>query len=186
MVEIGKNNVDNAKINARVDRQDETLRNIQMPQLNLDKQVAKVANSLNLHPQGGLPGNTEPDPKQLNVVITRSRLQLKELAQKERDIEVVSSENKQEEVVDNSNIEKSVPQMKPPHPFPQKFRKQNEDECFSKFLSLLIQVHIKIPLVDILQGIRKYSKYVKEVVANKRRLIEYEMVTLTEECSSRI
>ncbi|XP_049359553.1 uncharacterized protein LOC125824249 [Solanum verrucosum] len=35
-------------------------------------------------------------------------------------------------------------------------------------------------------GIPKYAKYVKKIVANKKRLTEYETVALTEECSSRI
>jgi len=41
-------------------------------------------------------------------------------------------------------------------------------------------------LIDVLQGIPKYAKYVKDVVANKSRLAEYATVALTEECSSRI
>ncbi|KAH0773520.1 hypothetical protein KY290_010657 [Solanum tuberosum] len=57
MLEIG------TKLNARVDKQDENIRNIQMSPMSLEKQVAQVANSLNLHPQGGLPGDTEPNPK---------------------------------------------------------------------------------------------------------------------------
>ncbi|XP_019229041.1 PREDICTED: uncharacterized protein LOC109210126 [Nicotiana attenuata] len=47
-------------------------------------------------------------------------------------------------------------------------------------------VQINIPLVDILQEVPKYAKYVKDIVANKRRLSEFETVALTEECSSRI
>ncbi|KAH0699023.1 hypothetical protein KY284_013238 [Solanum tuberosum] len=35
-------------------------------------------------------------------------------------------------------------------------------------------------------GIPKYAKYVKDIVASKRRLTEYETVALTEECSCRI
>ncbi|KAH0635958.1 hypothetical protein KY289_035873 [Solanum tuberosum] len=35
-------------------------------------------------------------------------------------------------------------------------------------------------------GIPKYAKYVKEIVANKRRLTEYETIALTGECSSKI
>ncbi|XP_004245361.1 uncharacterized protein [Solanum lycopersicum] len=46
-------------------------------------------------------------------------------------------------------------------------------------------VHIDLPLLDVLLGIPKYAKYVKEIVASKRKLIEYETVALTEECSSR-
>ncbi|XP_049394606.1 uncharacterized protein LOC125858865 [Solanum stenotomum] len=90
--------------------------------MNLEKQVAQVANSLNLRPQGGLPGDTEPNPKQLHMVGTRSGLQLEELTPKKRDTE----------------------------------------------------------------GIPKYAKYVEDIVACKRRLTEYEIVALTEECSSRI
>ncbi|XP_049373451.1 uncharacterized protein LOC125838435 [Solanum verrucosum] len=136
--------------------------------------------------EASLPGDTEPNPKQLNVVSTRSGLQQEELALKKIDVEVVNKENKQEEVVKNSNVEKNVPLMKPPRPFPQKFRKKNEDECFGKFLSLLKQVQINLPLVDILQRIPKYDKYVNEIVAKKRRLTEYETVVLTEECNSQI
>ncbi|XP_049391657.1 uncharacterized protein LOC125856144 [Solanum stenotomum] len=157
-----------------------------MSQISLEKQVAQVANSLNLRPQGGLPADTEPNPKQLHAVSTRSGLQLEELALKKRDTEVSTKEKKVEEVVKSSNVEVPVPQKKLPPPFPQRLKKQNEDECFSKFLFLLKQVHINLPLVDILQGIPKYSKYVKDIVANKRRLTEYETVALTEECRSRI
>ncbi|KAK4726897.1 hypothetical protein R3W88_031814 [Solanum pinnatisectum] len=35
-------------------------------------------------------------------------------------------------------------------------------------------------------GIPRYAKYVKEIVANKNKLTEYETVAHTEECSSRI
>ncbi|KAK4724270.1 hypothetical protein R3W88_027049 [Solanum pinnatisectum] len=65
-------------------------------------------------------------------------------------------------------------------------QKQKEDECFGKFLSLLKQVHINLLLVDVLQGIPRYGKYVKEIVVNKMRLTEYKTVALTKECSSRI
>lgn len=41
-------------------------------------------------------------------------------------------------------------------------------------------------LIDVLQGISKYAKYVKDVVDNKSRLTENETVALIEECSSRI
>ncbi|XP_075106820.1 uncharacterized protein LOC142179835 [Nicotiana tabacum] len=47
-------------------------------------------------------------------------------------------------------------------------------------------VQINIPLVDILQEVPKYAKYIKDIVTNKRRLTEFEIVALTEECSSRI
>uniref|UniRef100_A0A1S4AB16 Aspartic peptidase DDI1-type domain-containing protein n=2 Tax=Nicotiana TaxID=4085 RepID=A0A1S4AB16_TOBAC len=47
-------------------------------------------------------------------------------------------------------------------------------------------MQINIPLVDILQEVPRYAKYIKDIVANKRRLTESETVALTEECISRI
>nr|XP_033516833.1 uncharacterized protein LOC117281107 [Nicotiana tomentosiformis] len=55
-----------------------------------------------------------------------------------------------------------------------------------RFLDILKQVQINIPLVYILQEVPKYTKYIKDIVANKRRLAEFETVVLTEECTSRI
>lgn len=75
---------------------------------------------------------------------------------------------------------------RPPPPFPQRRNKQKEEATFSKFFNLLKQVNINIPLVDMLQGIPQYAKYVKDIVANKRKLTEHATVALTERCSSRI
>ena len=70
------------KLNATIDKQDENIRNIHISELSLEKQVVQVENSLNLRSQGGLPSDTEPNPKQLHMVSTRSELQLEELNQK--------------------------------------------------------------------------------------------------------
>ncbi|XP_075098010.1 uncharacterized protein LOC142175325 [Nicotiana tabacum] len=53
-------------------------------------------------------------------------------------------------------------------------------------VQIFCEVQNNIPLVDILQEVPKYAKYIKDIVANKKRLTEFETVALTEECSSRI
>ncbi|XP_059294441.1 uncharacterized protein LOC132047410 [Lycium ferocissimum] len=73
-----------------------------------------------------------------------------------------------------------------PPPFPQRLQKQKAVSACKKFLELLKQVHINIPLVELLQEVLKYAKYIKDVVANKWRWTEFETVALTEECSSRL
>nr|XP_009620127.1 uncharacterized protein LOC104112008 [Nicotiana tomentosiformis] len=75
---------------------------------------------------------------------------------------------------------------KPPPPFPQRLQKMKDNTAYKKFLDILKQVQINIPLVDILQEVPKYAKYIKEIVANKCKLTEFDIVALTEECSSRI
>lgn len=91
-----------------------------------------------------------------------------------------------EEVVKWSNVEAPTPKKKLQPLCPQGLRKQHEDECFSKFLCLLKYVHINLLLVEILQGISKYAKYAKGIVARKKRLMVYETVAFSKECKSTI
>ncbi|XP_075074414.1 uncharacterized protein LOC142162016 [Nicotiana tabacum] len=67
---------------------------------------------------------------------------------------------------------------RPPPPFPQRLLKKNDDRMFTKFLSMLSQVQLNIPLVDVLREIPKYAKCIKDIVAHKRRLTEFETVQL--------
>nr|XP_009609508.1 uncharacterized protein LOC104103307 [Nicotiana tomentosiformis] len=49
-----------------------------------------------------------------------------------------------------------------------------------------VEIHLSIPLVDMLRDVPKYTKYIMDIVANKKRLTEFETVALIEECTSRI
>ncbi|XP_055803000.1 uncharacterized protein LOC129872134 [Solanum dulcamara] len=134
----------------------------------------------------GLPGNTDPNPKQVNVVSTHSGLSFAELAPKVKPLEVKSKEQVGKEGESSRPKAVEEPKIKPSPPFPQKFKKKKEEKCFAKFIDFLKQVQINLPLIDILQGIPKYAKYVKDIVSNKRKWDKYKTVALTEECNSRI
>nr|XP_009626184.1 uncharacterized protein LOC104116921 [Nicotiana tomentosiformis] len=90
------------------------------------------------------------------------------------------------EVDERNKIESEQISDRVPHPFPQRLRKNNDDHMFHKFLDMLKQIHLSIPLVDMLREVLKYAKYIKDIVANKRRLTEFETGALTEKCTSRI
>ena len=47
----------------------------------------------------------------------------------------------------------------PPIPFPQRLRKNNVDDQFSKFLSIFKQLHINIPLIEALEKIRNMLNF---------------------------
>ena len=72
----------------------------------------------------------------------------------------------------------------PPIPFPQRLRKNNVDDQFSKFLSIFKQLHINIPLIEALEQMPKYAKFLKDIISKKRKLEEHETVMLTEESSA--
>ncbi|XP_060972542.1 uncharacterized protein LOC115710785 [Cannabis sativa] len=82
----------------------------------------------------------------------------------------------------HSAAEKSL-QKRPP-PFPQRFKKQQDDGQFRRFLDVLKQLHINISLVEALEQMPTYVKFLKFILTKKRRLGEFETVTLTEGCSA--
>ncbi|XP_062080655.1 uncharacterized protein LOC133785439 [Humulus lupulus] len=73
---------------------------------------------------------------------------------------------------------------KQPPSFPQHFQKKKLDSQFKKFLDMLKQFHINIPLVEALEQMPNYVKFMKDVLTRKRMLREFEIVALTKECSS--
>nr|XP_009623091.1 uncharacterized protein LOC104114369 [Nicotiana tomentosiformis] len=130
---------------------------------NLECQVGQLASAQNTRPVGALSSDTEANPK--------------------ASINAVSLRNPAEEAV----AEQPPPLVsRPPPPFPQRLQKVKDNAAYKTFLDILKKGQINIPLVDILQEVPKYAKYIKDIMANKRRLTKFETVALTEECSSRI
>ncbi|XP_060202540.1 uncharacterized protein LOC132630964 [Lycium barbarum] len=76
----------------------------------------------------------------------------------------------EEERVVKTPVEKQPQSVvaKPPPPFPQRLERQKEAATYKKFLDFLKQVHVNVSLVDMLQGIPMYAKYIKDIaVATK-------------------
>ncbi|KAL4340421.1 hypothetical protein GQ457_08G032480 [Hibiscus cannabinus] len=69
-----------------------------------------------------------------------------------------------------------------PPPFPQRLRKQKYDYQFKKFLDILKQVHINFPLVEAIEQMPNYAKFLKEMVSKRTRLSEFETIAITEVC----
>lgn len=69
--------------------------------------------------------------------------------------------------------------------FPQRLRKKKNDKGqFRHFLNVLKQLHINIPLVEALEQMPSYVKFLKAIMSKKKRIREYETVALTQECSA--
>ncbi|XP_016514476.1 uncharacterized protein LOC107831237 [Nicotiana tabacum] len=161
--------------------------------------MGQLASAQNTRPDGDFPSDIEENPRAaLNAVSLRNGIQLEEVQSKKRKkvtfnkrpttIESISEKAKELEKPVGEAVAEQPPQLvaRPPPPFPQRLQKLRDDAAYKKFLDILKQVDIHIPLVDILQEVPKYAKYIKDIVENKRRLTEFEIMALTEECSSRI
>ncbi|KAA3469753.1 Integrase, catalytic core [Gossypium australe] len=73
-------------------------------------------------------------------------------------------------------------QNQPPPPFPQRFQISKQDFEFNKFLDVLKKLHINIPLVEALEQMPNYVKFMKDILSKKRRLREFINVALIEGC----
>ncbi|KAL5541145.1 hypothetical protein UlMin_044362 [Ulmus minor] len=179
---------------------------------NLENQVGQLANELKNRPPGTLPSNTESpkrDGKEHCKAITLrggKTLEAPEIKEKNQKYLVSRQEEenneqgnveKESREAENSgeNSEKSganaaampqqnLQQTRPPPPFPQRFKKQQQDHQFRRFLDVLKQLHINIPLVEALEQMPNYVKFMKDMLTRKRRFGEFETVALTRECNA--
>nr|XP_009760415.1 PREDICTED: uncharacterized protein LOC104212757 [Nicotiana sylvestris] len=143
-----------------------------------------------LRPVGALPSDIEPNPKaQVNAVTLRNGRALEEVPKKKKNTDHPEGELAPKPVEGNEKDDKGpkpVIETRPPPPFPQRLQKQKNDAKYKKFLDILSQVSVNLPLVEILQEVPKYARFLRDIVANKRRHAEFETVALTEECSARV
>ncbi|XP_070004173.1 uncharacterized protein [Nicotiana sylvestris] len=138
--------------------------------------------------QGALPRDAKKNP-QVSAITLRTGRELEEVPKKRKDKPIPEGElipKATQESNKDDTVSAPVNVPRPPPPFPQRLQKKNDDRMFNKFLSMLSQIQLNIPFVDAIRDIPKYAKYIKDIVANKRRLIEFETVALTEECTSRV
>ena len=69
-------------------------------------------------------------------------------------------------------------------PFPQRLKKPNDQMRFAKFLNTFKKLELNIPFADALTEMPTYAKYLKDIINNKRRWDDNQIVELTETCSS--
>ncbi|XP_038904429.1 uncharacterized protein LOC120090793 [Benincasa hispida] len=69
-------------------------------------------------------------------------------------------------------------------PFPRRLMKKNDEQQFKRFLELLKQLHINIPLIEALEQMPTYVKFFKDILTKKRRVSEKEVIALTQECNA--
>ncbi|XP_030963798.1 uncharacterized protein LOC115984958 [Quercus lobata] len=179
---------------------------------NLEVQIGQLSSMLTNRTAGTLPSNTVTNPKeQAKAISLRSGRTYEEpkVTNAKQDEAVDNEESKMKEVKsemkeveqaektkENERASKSKRSREdtfetyspsiydPPIPFPQRLRKNNMDDQFSKFLSIFKQLHINIPLIEALEQMPKYAKFFKDIISKKRKLEEHETIMLTEESSA--
>ncbi|XP_016195726.1 uncharacterized protein LOC107636748 [Arachis ipaensis] len=105
---------------------------------------------------------------------------------KEKEEPQASMKRKQIMEEQSQEQRKIVKTYTPPLPYPQRLQKEIKDQQFPKFLEVFKKLEINIPLVEALEQMPLYVKFLKELISKKRSWNEREIVILTQECSALI
>ncbi|GJX10444.1 hypothetical protein Tco_0200303 [Tanacetum coccineum] len=73
---------------------------------------------------------------------------------------------------------------KPKIPYPQFLNKEKMEARYAKFLDMIKEVEINVPLVDVLASMPNYGKFLKDLVSKKSKMKKIYTAFLTEECSA--
>ena len=189
-------------------QQQATQLNNQAAQLrNLEVQMGQMASLLTERQQGSLPSNSEVNPrgerkdyckaitlrsgKQLEI--PEPQLAVRELKIKEQGQSIQKDQMQDEQPRDmravkyNKIKEETKKQTKtdePGIPYPQRLKKGKLEKQFVKFLDIFKKLHINIPFLEALENMPSYMKFMKKILASKKKLEEYGTIALTEECSA--
>ncbi|PPS10707.1 hypothetical protein GOBAR_AA09936 [Gossypium barbadense] len=123
--------------------------------------------------------NQQASIQGLETQISQLSKLISERPQDDEGVVELEPEPRQETVVSKGqgeashNKNKSVNvEYKPRVPYPNATRKDRSDEQFGKFLKLLKKLHINLPFIEALSQMPNAMKFLKELLANKRKLDE--------------
>ncbi|XP_056850982.1 uncharacterized protein LOC108834220 [Raphanus sativus] len=155
----------------------------------LENQFASMNTQQNRQ-QGSLPGKPEQNPKDAKAITLRSG---EGVAINIDDEVVIVDEKTNDEEKKTVKDGEVVPPAKenafvpPPYepklPFPGRFKKQLLEKYKALFEKQMSEVQITMPIIDAFMLVPQYSKFLKDVVASKKKEMEGMMI-LTHECNA--
>ncbi|KAK8649452.1 hypothetical protein V6N13_130181 [Hibiscus sabdariffa] len=160
------------KTDAFMDRTEMRMHNQEVALKSLENQVGQISQALKSRHVGGFPSDTEV----AKGMLTEADEDHIDPTYKEE--AGPTAESSQPEPIRPDKVE----EIRPPPPFPQRLKKQKQDYQFKKFFDILKHVHINLPLVEALQQMPNYAKFLKDMVSRKMRIREFETAAATETC----
>jgi hypothetical protein len=82
-----------------------------------------------------------------------------------------------EDFIANKHGNEREPWVQKPMPFPVKKHKSKEEEHYNRFCEWMRPLFLQIPLTDAIR-MPPYEKYMKDIVTNKRKILNEEISTL--------
>ena len=151
---------------------------------NIEVKLGQMATRMNERQQGSLPSTLEVNPRKegkehCKAISLRSGRALE--ASKEVEKPLNDTKEAQPSILPPSvgKDEKEQVVVTPPQEetpkisYPQRLDKSKLDCQFTKFLEVFKKPHINIPFADALEQILSYVKFMKDILAKKRKFKEY-------------
>ncbi|CAJ2637020.1 unnamed protein product [Trifolium pratense] len=123
-------------------------------------------------------GEVEKEDVSKEVEISEDEI---EEVEKQREIK----EKESKKVEKGKGVDES-PYARMPFPRRKKVKNLEREKEFKKFMKVLNKLEMAIPLVEALEQMPSYAKFLKELLTKKRKPLDDEMVSMTEECSALI
>ncbi|KAK4717923.1 hypothetical protein R3W88_016261 [Solanum pinnatisectum] len=161
----------------------------------LEQQMTHLSTTVNPRQPSTLPSNTIQNPKNdghCMAVTTRGGKQTIdppmlsevkiEVSKDDDEIEVTGvSKNAIEKEVEIT--QKVVPMPRSPPLFPQRLVKKTVEGKYRRFISMLKQLSINVPLIEDLEQMLRYAKFMKDLVT-KKRAVSFEDDDRLQHCSA--
>nr|GFC79248.1 reverse transcriptase domain-containing protein [Tanacetum cinerariifolium] len=175
----------------------------------LETKFGQLSDQCSSRPTGSLPSNAQTNPKpsptndkpyrppfarneHLNAVFTRSGLTFDSPANPNAKTTVIHDDSEDEVDEARKEVESSSSKQtkidppplkayKPKISYPQRLRKEKMEEHYAKFIDLIKEVRINVPLVDVLASMHNYGKFLKDLVSNKSKMEQISDAVLNEE-----
>ncbi|XP_021760296.1 uncharacterized protein LOC110725135 [Chenopodium quinoa] len=159
----------------------------------LETQITQLSNTLkDCASPSSLPSQGVDPKKPVYSITTNSGKVLKERVSRnseedekksdcdsseEKEKDVSKSVSKEEILVKKKSVERVQEEVrKPDLPYPQKFMRNKLDEQFGRYVDMLKEVHLSIPLTEAMTQIPRYSKFLKDILSGKRECNEIDSI----------
>ena len=161
----------------------------------IELQMTQLSATVNTRQPGTLPSNTVQNPKNdahCMAITTRGGKQIIDLpmlsteenVRKDNDNVVKGSGEAEESNGKDAEVPmKVIPMPRPPPPFPQRLVKKTEDGKYRRFITMLKQLSINVSLVEALEHMPGYAKFMKDLVT-KIRSVTFEDDHRLQHCSA--
>ncbi|XP_021770610.1 uncharacterized protein LOC110734769 [Chenopodium quinoa] len=176
----------------------------------VDSQLAQLAERVPFNPSSTLPGQSQTNPSNIVKPDSCEAITLRwgtsyegpkegdgeekkgeeEVASEDKEVEedkVVekekSMEKKKSKDVVTSSTSSEARNLDGPVPFPGRLAERKLNDKFAKFLSAMKNLHINLPLIEVVTQMPSYSKFLKDILTNKRKLND-ELITIPHQVSA--